>query len=88
MIIKKYIKSSVITERLAPKYARQLPWLAFGNCLIHCGNFTCQDLTYNDPDVNIYISPEYGNQCQILVILFSLNPLDFKYFFSYKKFKI
>ena len=56
LILRKYSKSSVNTERLAPKYARQSPWLAFGICLILCGNFITQDLAYNAPDVNIYES--------------------------------
>ena len=45
-------------ERLVPKYTRQLPWLAFGICLIMSGNSISQDLAYNAPDVNIYESPE------------------------------
>ena len=57
-ILKKIYKSSVIAERLVPKYTRQLPWLAFGICLILCGNSISQDLAYNAPDVNIYESPE------------------------------
>ena len=56
LILRKYSKSSVNTERLAPKYARQSPWLAFGICLILCGNFITQDLAYNAPDVNIYMN--------------------------------
>ena len=58
LIVKKIYKSSVMTERLVPKYTRQLPWLAFGICLILCGNSISQDLAYNAPDVNIYESPE------------------------------
>tara|TARA_Y100000991_G_C21643710_1_gene209319 strand:+ start:104 stop:367 length:264 start_codon:yes stop_codon:yes gene_type:complete len=57
LILKKYSKNSVITERLAPKYARQSPWLAFV-CLILCGKSIAQDLAYNNPEVNIYESPE------------------------------
>ena len=57
-ILKKIYKSSVIAERLVPKYTHQLPWLAFGICLILCGNSISQDLAYNAPDVNIYESPE------------------------------
>ena len=57
-ILKKIYKSSVIAERLVPKYTRQLPWLAFGICLILGGNSISQDLAYNAPDVNIYESPE------------------------------
>ena len=47
-----------MTERVVPKYTRQLPWLAFGICLILCGNSISQDLAYNAPDVNICESPE------------------------------
>ena len=56
--MKKLNKSSVMTESLVPKYTRQSPWLAFGICLILCGNSISQDLAYNAPDVNIYESPE------------------------------
>ena len=56
--MKQIYKSSVMTERLVPKYTRQLPWLAFGICLTLCGNSISQDLAYNAPDVNIYESPE------------------------------
>ena len=56
LILRKYSKSSVNTERLAPKYARQSPWLAFGICLILCGNFITQDLALQRFDVNIYES--------------------------------
>ena len=56
LILRKYSKSSVNTERLAPKYARQSPWLALEFASILCGNFITQDLAYNAPDVNIYES--------------------------------
>ena len=58
MYNEKLNKSSVMTESLVPKYTRQSPWLAFGICLILCGNSISQDLAYNAPDVNIYESPE------------------------------
>ena len=51
-------KSSVKAERLAPKYARQMPWLAFGVCLFMYGNAFTQENSYKVPDVNIYESPE------------------------------
>ena len=57
LIVKKIYKSSVMTERLVPKYTRQLPWLAFGICLTLCGNSISQDFAYSS-DVNIYESPE------------------------------
>ena len=76
LIIKKYSKSSVNTERLAPKYARQSPWLAFGICLILCGNFITQDLAYNAPDVNIYQSSGFDLNLSDSDDYFPLNTFD------------
>ncbi len=50
--------SSVMTERLAPKYARQMSRLAFTFCFMLSANVYAQDYTYVAPDVNIYESPE------------------------------
>ena len=73
---KKVFKSSVNTERLAPKYARQSPWLAFGICLILCGNFITQDLAYNAPDVNIYESSGLDLNLSDSDDYFPLNTFD------------
>ena len=58
MIIKKKNTDSVMTERVAPKYARQMSRLAFTFCFMLSANVYAQDYTYVAPDVNIYESPE------------------------------
>ena len=81
--LKKYSKGSVHTERLVPKYTRQLSWLAFGIYLILlCGNFIDQDLAYNAPDVNIYESSGLVNLSN------SGDHLAFEYFLHSQNIKV
>ena len=68
--MKKIYKSSLMTERLVPKYTQSIAAVSFWNMPYFMWQFYFSGFSHNAPDVNIYESPEKTLNYLALVITY------------------